>query len=106
MQENRLVRAMGAKQATLTYDPMGRLWQVDGTAAGGSITRFLYDGDALVAEYDALGNLTDRYVHGVDADVPTQWYEGSTVNSSTRHHLFANWQGSIAPLRAYALPSV
>ncbi|MEM1133934.1 MAG: RHS repeat-associated core domain-containing protein, partial [Pseudomonadota bacterium] len=62
----------------------------------GTITRFLYDGDALVAEYDAPGNVTDRYVHGVGADVPTQWYEGSAVNSSTRHHLFANWQGSIA----------
>ncbi|WOE75553.1 RHS repeat-associated core domain-containing protein [Alterisphingorhabdus coralli] len=87
---------MGAKQATLTYDPMGRLWQVDGTAAGGTITRFLYDGDALVSEYDSLGNVIERYVHGVGADVPTQWYEGSAVNSSTRRHLFANWQGSIA----------
>ena len=51
---------MGAKNATLTYDPLGRLWEVDGTAGGGTTTRFLYDGDALVAEYDQLGNLNHR----------------------------------------------
>ena len=37
--------------AQLAYDPLGRLYQV--TAANGTITRFLYDGDVLVAEYNA-----------------------------------------------------
>ena len=37
--------------AELRYDPLGRLDEVDGTA----LTRFLYDGDALVAEYDGSG---------------------------------------------------
>ena len=36
---------------TLRYDPLGRLFQVGGGRRG--TTRFLYDGDALVAEYDA-----------------------------------------------------
>jgi YD repeat-containing protein len=35
---------------TLTYDPMGRLFEV--TGGGGGTTQFLYDGDDLVAEYD------------------------------------------------------
>jgi hypothetical protein len=34
----------------LRYDPLGRLYETSGGAAG--ITRFLYDGDALVAEYN------------------------------------------------------
>jgi RHS repeat-associated protein len=89
---------MGAKQATLTYDPLGRLWEVDGTASGGTTTRFLYDGDALVAEYDQLGNLNHRYVHGVGADVPLTWYVGSEVSADNRRNLFANWQGSITAI--------
>ena len=109
--ENRLIKAMGAKNATLTYDPLGRLWEVDGTAGGGTTTRFLYDGDALVAEYDAIGNLNHRYVHGVGADVPLTWYAGSEVSADNRRLLacnhspndrvssmFANWQGSITAI--------
>jgi YD repeat-containing protein len=52
--ENRLVAASGAQAATLTYDPLGRLFE---TAGSGSTTQFLYDGDRLVAEYDGSGNL-------------------------------------------------
>jgi YD repeat-containing protein len=37
--ENRLVSATGAKTATLTYDPMGRLYQVSNT---GGTTRLLF----------------------------------------------------------------
>jgi hypothetical protein len=48
------VSASGAKTASLAYDPLGRLWQTSGAAAG--ITRFIYDGDRLVEEYDGYGN--------------------------------------------------
>ena len=40
------------------------------TRRRGSTTRFLYDGDALVAEYDGAGTMLRRYVHNVGADVP------------------------------------
>jgi len=43
---------------------MGRLWQV--SSASGT-TRFVHDGDALIGEYDMLGNILHRYVHGADA---------------------------------------
>jgi uncharacterized protein RhaS with RHS repeats len=33
--ENRLVSASGARNATLAYDPLGRLWQVSGP--GGTV---------------------------------------------------------------------
>jgi hypothetical protein len=67
--ENRLVGAPGATM--LTYDPLGRLYQVSSTA-GGTRT-LLYDGDALVAEY-AGATLTRRHVHAVGADVPIVTY--------------------------------
>ncbi|MBB6091982.1 RHS repeat-associated protein [Povalibacter uvarum] len=87
--ENRLVSASGAKNATLAYDPMGRLFQISG---GGSTTQFLYDGDKLVAEYSG-GALMRRYVHGAGVDEPLLWYEGAGL--TTRRGLFANHQGSI-----------
>ena len=70
--ENRLVTAAGG--VTLRYDPLGRLYEVTG---GSGTRRFLHDGDALVAEYDSAGAMTDRYVHGSGAgDDPLLWYPG------------------------------
>ena len=69
--ENRLVGRSGG--VTLSYDPLGRLYEV---AGGSGTTRFLYDGDALVAEYDVAGAMTRRYVHNVGADVPLLSYDG------------------------------
>jgi RHS repeat-associated protein len=88
--ENRLVSASGAKSATLAYDPLGRLHQI---VSGGVTTRFLYDGDRLVAEYSGSGTLLRRYVHGTGVDEPVLWYEGASL--ATRRGLIANHQGSI-----------
>ncbi|WP_229955132.1 RHS repeat-associated core domain-containing protein [Parasphingorhabdus litoris] len=93
--ENRLISASGVKTATLKYDPLGRLFEV---AAPSGTTRFLYDGDALVGEYNTAGTMLHRYVHGNGVDQPLVWYDGGTVNSTNRRHLFANWQGSIAAI--------
>ncbi len=90
--ENRLLSATesGTTVAALDYDPMGRLF---GVSAGSSTTDFLYDGDALVAEYDGSGNLLRRYVHGPGVDEPLLWYEGSSL--STRRHLRSDHLGSV-----------
>jgi RHS repeat-associated protein len=87
--ENRLVGAPG--NLTISYDPLGRLFQT----SGGSFptTRYLYDGDALVAEYDGAGVMTRRYVHWAGADVPVVSYVGSAVTDPT--YLYADHQGSI-----------
>jgi len=61
------------------------------TGASGTTT-FLYDGDALVAEYNGA-TLLRRHVHSVGADVPLVTYEGATLASPS--HLFADHQGSI-----------
>jgi RHS repeat-associated protein len=90
--ENRLVSASGAKNATLTYDPMGRLYQVSDVAGS---QRFLYDGDRLILEYDGGGAVQRRYAHGAGVDEPLVWYEGSAVSSATRRYLHADHQGSI-----------
>jgi len=63
--ENRLTSASGARYATLSYDPLGRLYQV---ASPSGTTRFLYDGDRLIAEYNSSGSLLRRYVHGIAVD--------------------------------------
>ena len=88
--ENRLVSASGARQAALRYDPLGRLWQ---SASPGGTTQFLYDGDALVAEYGAAGTVHRRYAHWVGADVPVVEYHGPTLDAP--RHLFPDQQGSI-----------
>ena len=89
--ENRLVTASGAKNASLLYDPLGRLFETSGGAAG--TVQFLYDGDALVAEYDGAGTMLRRYLHGPGADEPLIWYEGADL--ATRRRLQADRQGSI-----------
>lgn len=87
--ENRLVgRTNGG--VVLSYDPLGRLFQVSST--GGPTTQFLYDGDALVGEY-VSGTMTQRYVHNVGADVPAFGYTGSDL--SQPFYLHADHQGSI-----------
>jgi len=89
--ENRLVSASGAKTATLAYDPLGRLWKTsNGTPAN---TKFVYDGDKLVEEYDGNGVRMRVYVHGAGADAPVVWYE--MVGGAVRRFLHADHQGSI-----------
>ncbi|WP_158703076.1 RHS repeat domain-containing protein [Allosphingosinicella vermicomposti] len=97
--ENRLVSASGAKTASLSYDPLGRLFQTSGGSAG--VTQFLYDGDALVAEYDGSGNVLRRYVHGAGVDEPLIWYEGAAASPSTLRYLHADHQGSIVAVSGY-----
>lgn len=87
----------GTLQANLVYDPLGRLFQVDkGTDA--TTTRFLYDGDALVSEYNSSNGLTARYVHGTNAaaDDPLVWYSSTTL--TTRKWLHPDHLGSIVAL--------
>jgi RHS repeat-associated protein len=87
--ENRMVSASGAHSATLRYDPLGRLYEVSGASG---TTRFLNDGDALVAEYNGAGTLLRRYVHGSSAGVddPLFWFEGNALRAFLADH-----QGSI-----------
>jgi RHS repeat-associated protein len=67
------------------------------SAAGeGDSGTFLYDGDALVAEYNAAGAMTARYVHGAGADDPHVWYAGATLTE--RRFLHGDERGSIVAI--------
>jgi RHS repeat-associated protein len=96
--ENRLVTAVsGATTTNLTYDPLGRLFQVDqGTSA--TTTRFLYDGNQLAAEYDSSNAMTKRYYFGPGADEPMIEDTGGALDCSGTKFLHANQQGSIIAL--------
>jgi RHS repeat-associated protein len=96
--ENRLVAASGARTAALRYDPLGRLYEV--TGASGT-TRFLYDGDALVAEYDAAGARRHLYVHATGADTPVVWYTPTDIR-----FLHADQQGSIVAISSIVTGTV
>ncbi len=86
--ENRLIG--NSQGVNLIYDPLGRLFQTSTNGSG--IARFLYDGDALVAEYDVNGALLKRYVHGDSVDTPVLAYDGT---GTTPRQLMADHQGSI-----------
>jgi RHS repeat-associated protein len=85
------VQASGGSTAALVWDPLGRLFQTSGGSAG--TTRFLYDGDELVAEYGATGTMLRRYVHGAGIDDPLAWYEGAALTQP--RFLHTDHQGSI-----------
>jgi RHS repeat-associated protein len=89
--ENRLLTSsLGA--ASFSYDPLGRLFQ---STINGTATQFLYDGDALVAEFNASNVLQRRYVHGDQVDEPWVQYNGASVGAAYRRYLLADHQGSI-----------
>lgn len=89
----------GALAAQLVYDPMGRLYEVRGYNSGvlQSTTRMLYDGDALVAEYDASGVMLARHVHGPAAGVddPLVSYAGASTSAANVRYLYADARGSV-----------
>jgi RHS repeat-associated protein len=61
--------------------------------SGASVTRFVYDGDRLVMEYNGSGSVTRSYVHGPGVDEPLVLYE-----AGQRRFLHADQQGSIIAL--------
>ena len=63
--------------------------------SGANTTRFLYDGDALVAEYNAAGAVVKRYAHWIGADVPAVEYDHSDPSAPRLRQLFPNHQGTI-----------
>ena len=88
--------ASGVKTASFTYDPMGRLFETSGGTAG--ITRFLYDGDELAADYDSAGTLARRYVHSDNVDDPVVQYDSAAVGAAARPFPMPDERGSIATL--------
>ncbi|WP_381420408.1 RHS repeat-associated core domain-containing protein [Sphingorhabdus arenilitoris] len=85
----------GALHAQLHYDPLGRLYQI-----GGGAQRFVYDGNALLLEYNNAAAIVRRYAHGVNgaADDPLAWWEGPLMNCTGTRFLHSDRRGSVAAL--------
>ena len=87
--ENQLTGASGGVSGSLSYDPMGRLYQVTGSGT----SRMGYDGLDRIAEYDGSNAVLRRYIHGPGIDNPIAWYEGS--GTGTRRFMSSDERGSI-----------
>jgi RHS repeat-associated protein len=80
----------GPNSASLSYDPLGRLHSIANAAA---TTKFLYDGQDMIAEYNAANTLLRRTVHGAGTDEPVVTYEGSGLTS--KNYLTSDERGSV-----------
>jgi RHS repeat-associated protein len=83
----------GPGSTSLTYDPLLQLYQV---TKGSATTRFAYDGQEMVAEYNGSNALQHRYVFGAGTDDPIVQYDGT--GTSSRNWLVADERGSIIAL--------
>ena len=64
-----------ATYAAYRYDAQGRRIEKD---VNGVVTRYVYDRDAIVLEFDGAGSLTARYSHGADIDRPLSMERAGT----------------------------
>ena len=84
-------KMLTAPNASLQYDAQDRLYNYTANSVS---TRFVYDGNDLIAEYDSNGAMLRRYVHGPGSNEPLVWYEGS--GTSTKRFFVSDERGSIA----------
>jgi RHS repeat-associated protein len=73
--ENRLIRITDPEQrvTTYTYDGLGRRIEKD---VGGTITRYVFDLEDILFEYDGNNTLRARYTHGPGIDDPIAMERG------------------------------
>jgi len=93
--ENRLTRVTGPVTASLGYDPLGRL---NSYTVNGVTTRFMHNGDAIIAEYSSSGTLQKRYLQAPGGEAALVSYTGAGVSSANREFLHLNHQGSVIAL--------
>ena len=83
---NNLVASSGG--AALAYDAQGRLTYT--ALNGGNVTRFGYDGEQIISEFDVNGGLVRRYVPGLADDEYLISY-----GPEGRRYFYADERGSI-----------
>jgi len=94
--ENRLieVKQNGQTIASYAYDYLGR--RVSKTV-NGTITKFCYDGDQVIMEYDGSDNTSRRFIYGAGIDEPV--YGWDSVGGSFYYHF--DGLGSVVALSDY-----
>jgi RHS repeat-associated protein len=70
--ENRLIETKQGETtvATYAYDFRGRRVKKEITSPESRVTRYVYDGDQIIADYDDIGGLQRKYVYGPRIDKP------------------------------------
>jgi RHS repeat-associated protein len=80
---------------TYTYDPSGR--RIEKKYDGELITRYVYDGDHCIAEYDINSNLKRKYIYGPCVDEPVCMIE-ATVSPAATYYYHFDALGSVVAL--------
>ena len=77
--ENRLkdVWVYGGATVIYKYDYLGRL--VKRSVVHGTTSKYVYDGDQIIAEYDGSNNLVRKFVYGAGIDEPVCMIVGSST---------------------------
>jgi len=63
--------------STYKYDALGR--RIEKRDKSGNISRYVYDGHNMVAEYDGSNNIVANYVQGLGIDQPISMYRGGEM---------------------------
>jgi len=66
------------------YDPGGR--RIEKKYDGQAVMKYLYDGDSIIAEYDATGALVHKYIYGPGVDQPICMIDASDANATYYYH--------------------
>jgi len=66
-----------------TYDPSGRRIAKD---VDGTVTKYVYDGDHCIAEYDGSNNLLRKYIYGPCIDEPICMIETTGTYADTYYY--------------------
>ncbi len=84
--EHRLTRVTlpGGTAVSYVYGPLGRLVE---RHEGGSVTRLVYDGDEILADFDGAGTLTATSVNGTRIDDPEGIMQGGFGATSDLYYL-------------------
>ena len=93
--ENRLIKATTPTTTSeYAYDPFGRRIEKKVTESGTSTTtKYFYDNQAILFDYDEVGSIGNRYVHSLNIDEPL-----AVIAGKDKYYYHADGLGSIIAL--------
>jgi len=91
------------------YDPGGR--RIAKAYDGQAVMKYFYDGDQIIAEYDATGALVHKYIYGPGVDQPICMIDVSDANATYYYHFdglgsviaLTDSAGAVANLYEYSI---